>query len=331
MFQNQKWTYGFLMIVCAIFMGLGFSSPTLAQTCGGNIPCECGDNVEFNRTLVYGQDPIVRAVCPGDGLIMNTPGVVLNLNGNKIFGSGSGVGILIGDGVNNVTIENTGGGGAGPDNFGVGIATAGQTSGSRISAVRPHANGLGTIPRGDGIFLNGDGNVLIGILAKNNGNNGVTVIGNSNRLEGHNDEYNGVHGIFVDGNGNELIANLASENRKKSPGAGIMVTGDGNTIERSRITKMNTWGIVVQGDSNTLTQNSVTKQDIDGIIVHGDGNVLTDNKSQSSKGVGISVEEDDGVPSSDPAASTGNIVSGNRQNPQCSIYGVTLPKTCIVK
>ncbi len=331
MFQNQKWTNCFLIIIGAIFMGLGFYSPILAQTCGGNIPCECGDNVVANRTLVSGQDPIVRAVCPGDGLIMNTPEVVLNLNGNKIFGSGSGVGILIGDGVNNVTIENTGGGGAGPDNFGVGIATAGQTSGSRISAVRPHANGLGTIPLGDGIFLKGDGNVLIGILAKNNGNNGVTVIGDDNVLQGHNDEYNGVHGIFVEGNGNQLNANLASENRKKFQGAGIWVEGDGNTVEQSKITKMNTWGIVIHGDNNSLRKNDVTKQDIDGIVVVGDGNVLKDNKSQSSKGVGISVEEDDGVPNSNAAASTGNIVSGNRQGPQCSIYGVTTTPTCIQK
>jgi hypothetical protein len=298
-------------------MSLAFYSPARAANCGGNVPCHCGDILTASRTLVSGIDPIVGAVCTGDGLIIDNGvdenDVILNLNGNKLVGSGGGVGVLIAD--DHVTIED-----GGIDNFDTGIGTAGTTTGSSINAVRPNVN------VGDGILLQGDGNELIGILAKRNGNNGVTVIGNDNLLQGHNDEYNGFHGIFVDGNNNELIANLASENRKTGPGNGITVEGDNNTLERNKITKMNTNGIVVGGHNNILSKNKVVKQDRDGIVVDGNDNVLTENKATGSKGVGIIVE---GV--GNPVDSQGNVVSQNRTNPQCSIYGVTTPNTCIVK
>ena len=312
MFQDQKWTNCFLMIGSAIFMSLAFHSPAGAANCGGNIPCHCGDTLTASRTLVSGVDPIIGAACPDNGLVMDTPDVVLNLGGNKIVGSGDSVGILIlADGV---TVEN-----GGVDNFETGIG--GATNDSKIDGIRPNVN------TGDGISLQGNGNDLLNILAKRSGNNGVTVIGNNNWLEGHNDEYNGFDGIHVVGDWNVLFGNLASENRKKGPGAGVFVIGNNNTLEQNRITKMNTWGIVIDGDQNELIKNRVVKQDRDGIVVEGDDNVLNENRATGSKGVGIIVTGSSG----NPLDSQGNVVSQNRTNPQCSIYGVTTPTTCIVK
>jgi len=313
MFQNQKWTNCFLMIVSAIFMSLAFYSPAGAANCG-NIPCHCGDTLTANRTLVSGVDPIIGAACQDNGLVMNTPDVVLNLGGNKIVGSGDFVGILIS--ADGVTVKN-----GGVDNFETGIG--GATNDSTIDGIRPNVN------TGDGISLQGNGNDLLNILAKRSGNNGVTVIGNNNWLEGHNDEYNGFDGIHVVGDGNVLFDNTASENRKKGPGAGVIVIGNNNRLEENRITKMNTWGIVIDGDQNQLIKNQVVKQDQDGITVNGADNVLTDNKATGNKKFGIIVVGDD---ISAAAASTGNIVSQNRGgNPQCSIYGVTTAPTCIQK
>jgi len=312
MFQDQKWTNCVLMIVSAIFMSLAFYTAAGAANCGGNTPCDCGDTLTANRTLVSGVDPIVGAVCTGDGLVMNTSGVVLDLNG-QIVGSGSGVGVLIA--ADGVTIQN-----GQIYTFGIGIGAADATNGSTIDNIKPDSN------TGDGIFLRGNGNELTAILAKRNGNNGVTVIGSNNTLSGHNDEYNGFDGIRVEGDNNELVANLASENRKKGQGAGIMVIGNSNRLELNRITKMNTWGIAVQGDQNQLIKNQVVKQDTDGITVNGADNVLTNNKATDNKGVGIVV-----VGAGDPNDSERNIVKGNRDNPQCSIYGVTTTPTCIQK
>jgi len=309
----QKITNQLLIITGAVFVSLAFYSTSQAANCGGATPCSCGDNMVANRTLVSGVDPVVGAVCTGDGLIMNTAGVVLDFNGNKIVGSRIGVGVLIA--VDNVTIQD-----GQIHTFGTGIGTAGVTNGSTIVNMKPDSN------LGDGIFLQGDGNELIDILAKRNGNHGVTVIGNNNTLSGHNDEYNGFDGIHVEGDGNELVANLASENRKKGPGAGMMVIGNNNRLELNRITKMNTWGIAVQGGENQLIRNQVVKQDTDGITVNGDANVLTNNKSNDNRGVGIIVEG-----AGDPADSQGNTVRGNNKQPQCSIYGVTTAPTCIQK
>ena len=66
----------------------------------------------------------------------------------------------------------------------------------------------------------------------------------------------------------------------------------------------------------------------DGITMDGADIVLTENKATGNKKFGIIVVGDD---ISAAAASTGNVVSGNRNQPQCSIYGVTTPPTCIQK
>src|SRR5688572_4555006 len=90
----QKRANYFLMIGIAIFVSLIVNLAVQAKDCGGNISCDCGDNVTQNRTLTA-TEPVVVNACAGDGLIMNTAGVVLNLNGHKLRGSGNGVGILI--------------------------------------------------------------------------------------------------------------------------------------------------------------------------------------------------------------------------------------------
>lgn len=303
----------FLVTAITALMVFPFASVLPAANCGGNEPCFCGDNVVANRTLLSGVDAVLGAVCQGNGLVMNTAGVVLDLNGNRIVGSGSGVGVLIT--VDSVTIKD-----GDIFRFGIGIGTAGTTNGSTIDDIKPDSN------TGDGIFLRGDNNELSVIRAKTNGNNGVVVIGNGNRLEGHNDEYSGFHGILVQGHNNELVANLASENANKGPGSGIRVEGNGNMLLGNKISKLNTSGIAVVGDGNLLDANLVRKQKGDGITVDGDANVLTGNKSVSNKGIGIRAS---GV--GDAGDSTGNSVETNRTKPQCIIYGVTTPPTCVNK
>jgi hypothetical protein len=168
---------------------------------------------------------------------------------------------------------------------------------------------------------------LIGILAKRSGINGVTVIGNNNLFEGHNDEYNGFHGLFVQGDFNRVVDNRASENAKsRAAGDGIHVEGDNNTIEGSDVTKLNINGIVVIGNGNALNDNSVTRQKGDGIAVHGNSNVLTENLASGNRGVGIIVEG-----AGNGAASRENRVSINRGQPQCRIYGITTAPTCILE
>jgi parallel beta-helix repeat protein len=295
----------------ALLLGLTFASPAEAKPCGGGTTCACGDDVTASRTLTSA-DPIVANKCSGRGLTIINDGVVLNLGGNKLAGSGVEVGVLIQ--ANNVTVEN-----GGVDRFQTGVGSN-ATTGSTVDRIRLDSN------TGDGILVQGNDNDFLAILAKRNGNNGVRVVGNDNRLEGHNDEYNGFDGIRVEGDNNELIANFASENAKKGSGNGITVIGDGNHLERNRMTKLNIDGIVVTGSENTLVGNQVTKQRSDGYIVNGTDNVLTNNRATDNQGVGFLV-----TGSGNPAASTGNTVRNNRGRPQCSIYGETDPPTCITR
>jgi hypothetical protein len=303
----------FAVIAIAGLLGFACAGSLEAADCGGNVACSCGDHVVASRTLLSGVDAVVGSVCPLDGLVMNTSGVVLDFNGNKIVGSGVGTGVLIL--VDSITIKD-----GDVFKFGTGIGTAGTTNGSIIDDMKPDSNS------GDGIFLRGDNNELSVVRAKTNGNNGVVVIGNHNKLEGHNDEYSGFHGIFVQGDHNELIANLASENANKGPGSGIRVEGNGNILMDNKISKLNTSGIAVVGNGNLLDGNLVRKQQGDGITVDGNDNVLTDNKAVSNKGIGIRASG-----AGNAGDSTGNAVDTNRIKPQCIIYGVTTPPTCLAK
>jgi parallel beta-helix repeat protein len=60
--------------------------------------------------------------------------------------------------------------------------------------------------------------------------------------------------------------------------------------------------------------------------VTGANNVLTNNRATDNQGFGFLV-----TGSGNGAQSTGNTVRNNRGRPQCSIYGVTTPPTCITR
>jgi hypothetical protein len=306
-----KGIHYFVFLAAALVFGFVLASGANAANCGGSTPCACGDNVTASRTL-SSADPVVANKCSSRGLTIINDGVVLNLGGNKLAGSGIDVGVLID--ADNVTVEN-----GGVDRFQTGVGSN-ATTGSTIEKIRLDSN------TGDGILVQGDDNDFLAILAKRNGNNGVRVVGNDNRLEGHNDEYNGFDGIRVEGDNNDLIANLASENAKKGSGNGITVIGDGNNLERNRMTKLNIDGIVVSGNENTLVGNQVTKQRSDGYIVTGTNNILTNNRATDNQGVGFLA-----TGSGNAGASTGNTVRNNRGRPQCSIYGEIDPPTCITR
>jgi hypothetical protein len=304
----------FPLLASVLLAGAMFASTVQADNCGGSIPCRCGDNVVNDRTL-SAADPIVGSTCSPNGLTITNDGVILNLGGNKITGSGIGVGVLID--ADNVTVEN-----GGVDRFATGIGSN-ATTGSVINKIRLDSN------TGDGILVRGDDNDFLAILAKRSGENGVRVIGNGNWLKGHNDEYNGLDGIRVEGDGNTLELNLASENAKKDPrdvGNGITVIGNGNRLEGNRMTKLNINGIEVTGNDNTLIKNQVTKQRFDGIVVQGGANELDDNRTTDNRGVGFIV-----IGNGSAGDSTGNVVRNNRSDPQCSIYGATTPPTCITR
>ena len=308
---------GFFFGIVALFISVVFVLPASAQTCGGAVKCSCGDTLLDDRTLT--DDPILTAVCPGDGLIIGASGVTLDLKTKILNGSGNGAGVLVLAGVDDVTITGQAHNIGRIQGFGTGIRIAAGASHVTVTGVQAYYN------TGDGILVEGDHNTIISSPGRHNGNHGHAVInGHHNVIAGANNEYNGDNGFFVRGDFNELIGNLASENDKirQGHGNGIEVIGHNNIIRLSKLSKLNTNGIVVVGNDNYLEGNTTNKHKLYGITLKGARAVLINNKATNTTNKGILVEG-----TGAPFASRGNISDKG----VCVIYGVTGQGVCTRK
>jgi hypothetical protein len=216
----QRRTTCVLIIGSAVLVSLAFNAPARAKDCGGTMPCACGDNVVASRTLE--SDPVLKGVCPGTALIMNTPGVSIIFKKKPLAGSskpreqwGPGFGILIS--ADNVTIQK-----GRIEGFRRGIT--GTTNGSRFIEVNAEDNAE------HGINITGNGNTFDGSAGSQsrgpNPSDGTLITGNNNVLTNHYSEKSpsGAVAVHVIGSGNFLQDTFVEENW----GGGILVEGGGN-------------------------------------------------------------------------------------------------------
>src|SRR5262245_32964219 len=92
-----------LTLVC-FALGAGALSPVQADDCGSGVgPCHCGDRVVTNARL-GGSDPVLRTVCPCDGLIVAS-GVTLEIRGTLTGESDLCSGIVVEGGATGVTVK----------------------------------------------------------------------------------------------------------------------------------------------------------------------------------------------------------------------------------
>jgi parallel beta-helix repeat protein len=75
----RSWTI--VLLAVGILAGLGWISIAAAGTCGGSVPCKCGDTVQSSITLSAD-----LGVCTGIGLRVRS-GVVLDCDGHTLTGS----------------------------------------------------------------------------------------------------------------------------------------------------------------------------------------------------------------------------------------------------
>jgi hypothetical protein len=87
---------GFILLSFILFLAL-FAISASAVNCGGNVVCNCGNNLNESRVL-NASDNLTG--CTGNGLNISTNGVVLDCNGTQINGS------LLGDGIDNTGFSN---------------------------------------------------------------------------------------------------------------------------------------------------------------------------------------------------------------------------------
>ena len=218
--------------------------------------------------------------CPGDGLVVVSDGVVLNLNGHTIDGnnSGGGDGIVIGAGVDNVTVKN-----GKIRQFDDGVFLS-ENSGNRLSGLTLIKNGKSTNGDGldsflsddmrlqdiralengdDGVTVSGVGAVLKNVSGDRNGEDGIETFGSNARIEDSRAVDNGDEGLFATTPNNFVSDFLARGNKD---GGGIRL-GASNILIRGVALDNAEQGIRVE-DSDAEVLNSTAKDNVgDGIIV----------------------------------------------------------------
>jgi hypothetical protein len=230
------------------------SPATLGGECGGGTPCSCGNTVMTSRTLA--SDPVVRDVCPGDGLVIGASDVVLTLKGgNTIRGTGNGAGILLGVGVSGVTVRS-----GGISGFTTGVRSTGN-DGSTFSALVVRGNADA------GLEIAGDGNTIDRVIAEANG-----------------------AGIVVDGDGNVAFNNRAPDN-----GTGVTVTGNVNTVSRNVVERSAGLGMVVDGTGTLVERNQIASSGDDGLTLTGTGHTVSRNVVKLSGGAGLAISSGGGI------------------------------------
>lgn len=308
---------------------------------GTKVPCSCGDTVVASTTLNASPasgpvDPVVSTndndICPGDGLIINTANVNLNLAGQIIRGSGLGVGVGIKiDGVNvdKVQVRN---GGIKAFETGIGTTPGSSANKATIRKIAVSDNSLmgislvgntttldtvDSLTNGDtGLQVVGNGTTLLLIRSSQNGNHGIEVIGDGTVLRSGQVNRNVGNGMQLVGNGSLLDHNLATKNFD-----GIVIVGDGDgnsaTLElfKNKVSENDGHGISVTGDNHDLVGNQGSLNDEDGIAVAGTGNRLNGNKGNENGNDGLIVTGGGNINDG------GNTGKKNQGAVQCQIDG----------
>jgi hypothetical protein len=239
------------------------------------VNCSCGDRVVGTKHL-SGADPVTSTKCPADGLIIGASGVVLDMNGRIITGSGVGAGVKFEAGLSGVKVR-----GGEVRGFAVGIetqASSGAVFGSDASdndTLRIKGNGTA------GLKINGAGSIVRRVLLQNNGA-AADVTGNSNRLERVVVRDN-ASGVAVNGDVNTLLLNII----ERTTGVSVKASGVGNTLERNTIRLGGGDGLQVDGSDAHVIQNQIKQVGGNGVDIGGAAHFVTRNVISTAGGDGI--------------------------------------------
>jgi parallel beta-helix repeat protein len=261
--------------------------------------------------------------CPGDGLVIGSDRIIVDLDGHLIDGVGLGSGIL-NDGYDLVTIKN-----GTVQQFDYGVQLLPETELNAVERLTLRLNEVAAVElfdvadgeiRGNTLDQNGGGISLVsgtrGVLVADNAvsaNGGAGLLirdSDGNRLENNTVGGGGDLGIGLErASGNTLFGNTVSNN--SDGGIEIRAGSHGNHVENSTVTESGDHGILVhESDRNELISNTAHLMSDSGItlesahdgVVRGsdvrfntgglqlDGssrNLLESNNASSTSGIGI--------------------------------------------
>ena len=175
-------------------------------------------------SIVVGND---LSCTSGNGLVAGHASITINLNGHKLAGNTSSIGVAD-NGFSTVTIEN-----GTVSGWLAGVIVSGATS--KVTGIRATANS------NTGIALDATGDTATAnVVFKNTG----------------------ASGIFVDGNNQKATSNVVREN---SGQGGILVGGAGDVVQTNQVENAAAYGIDDFGTGNTFIGNVTNGNANDGI------------------------------------------------------------------
>jgi parallel beta-helix repeat protein len=264
-----------LMIgICAV--GVGFLTGGVGVAAAA--PVSCGEIITTNTKL---QADLVD--CPGDGVVIGSDSITLDLGGHTIDGLGSAApfgsdGIDNSGGYDNVVIKN-------------GTVTEFQQGVALVGTTGNVARNLAVVGNGSyGFFVDGfafgdsSGNQLVGNRVFNNGG-GIDLRGsNDNVIRANSSTGNGGVGIAVtfSSQNNTVNDNVLTGNGGQ--GIFLLDLANGNNLARNVIVANTLTGVLIaNSSSNDLVANRIAQNGGDGLGVVSDfplvsdGNVLARN------------------------------------------------------
>jgi len=283
-----------ILTLACFAQGVGALSSVQAADCGSGIGvCHCGDRVVTNARL-NGSDPVLRTVCPCDGLIVAS-GVTLEIRGTITGESDLCSGIVVEGGATGVTVKTgriTG--------FGLGVngdAPEGPVSNSRFTDLQIRGGFAG-------LLITGDGNLVESNVVRDAFVAGILLIGDGNTVRLNRAEGTALFGISAIGDANVLSRNVAQRNS----GDGIAFSGQNVTADGNRSAYNGGAGFIVEGTGQTVSRNVATGNALQGFAVSADASTLDHNRGDYNLLVGI---EDTGTGN----AYVDNRCTGNAEGP----------------
>jgi hypothetical protein len=280
--MRHSWLFLRLIVLLTcnlVILGHGSVTTAFAAPCGNGIgPCSCGDTV-VTSTKLDGSDPVLRAPCPCDGLIVES-GVTLVIGGTirrapsdaciGVFPSG----IILAPNAQDVTI--TTGRIVG---FDIGVRSdvdTGVLRGqfTRLQILDSRVFGI----RLDGDFLDTSANVVQNASLRA----AIEIVGNGNDVSLNRAE-DSAFGIIVNGTHNVIARNLALRNDVD----GFTISGENATVDRNQAKYNGGEGFFIDGANHAVTLNIAAQNGTDGFTVFATDSNFTRNRSDYDAIFGI--------------------------------------------
>lgn len=306
------------MVARALFTGLlvgiaavvGVAGSAFGKRCGddvdgADVPCACGDEVVASTVL--GDDPVTRATCPYDGLLVRAAAagasLELDLAGHTLRGNGRGAGLRVLDGGPGGASIVSRAGPATLEGFDDGIVARGRDGIALVQDLAIRGSGRDGLrvtgrdfvvrrvtvagARRDGFALGGTGFEISETRAEDCARFGYLVMGDSGVIggpgSGNTADRSGMAGFNLMGIGHTLADCAARGGRRD----GVVLQAAQLDVRGCLAVDNSGDGITGTGNRLRLTGNRAVDNGGDGVAVRGPG--MSDgggNRGRGNRGAG---------------------------------------------